>query len=142
MKRAMSQPCREYRGCRNPDGYGVAPLGPPAFHRDGRRKGNKRVLVHRWVVEQVEGPLQPGEVVRHDCDNPPCFLYEHLLRGTPGDNARDASDRGAWHKLTAEQVAEVRERHAAGETKVALGKAYGVSRAVIYRAVTGKRARS
>ncbi len=54
----------------------------------------ERVALHRWIVEQVEGPLAPGEVVRHKCDNPPCFLYEHLVRGTKTQNTRDMLERG------------------------------------------------
>ena len=71
----------EYRG-HLVDGYGYPWI-------DGRR-----VLLHRWIVEQVEGPLLPGEVVRHTCDNPPCFLYDHLARGTRSDNVLDSVERG------------------------------------------------
>ena len=78
----MTTPCLEYRGPRTKGGY-----GQPTF--DG-----VQVLLHRWIVEQVEGPLLPGEVVRHTCDNPPCFRYDHLIRGTYADNAQDAIERG------------------------------------------------
>lgn len=108
-------PCREYRGPRIGAGYGA-----PTF--DGTQ-----VLLHRWVVEQVEGvPLAPGEVVLHACDNPPCFLYEHLSRGTQSENIRDAMAKGRHRyvahpgesnggaKLTEEAVAEIRQRHVRG----------------------------
>lgn len=78
--------CREYRGPRHGFGY-----GRPRF--DGQQ-----VLLHRWMVETVEGrPLAPGEVVRHKCDNPPCFLYEHLERGTQADNLNDRYERKGHH---------------------------------------------
>jgi hypothetical protein len=35
-----------------------------------------------------------GKVVRHRCDNPPCFRFDHLELGTIGDNVRDAVERG------------------------------------------------
>ena len=75
-------PCREFQGPTNSAGYGYPYI-------DG-----VRVLLHRWVVEQVDGPLAPGEVVRHRCDNPPCFRYSHLLRGTMKDNSQDMVRRG------------------------------------------------
>lgn len=74
--------CREYQGPRNSKGYG-------AIRVDGRQ-----VLLHRWVIEQIEGPLLPGEVAMHTCDNPPCFLYDHLVRGTQSDNMLDAMGKG------------------------------------------------
>src|ERR1035438_2085813 len=64
------------------------------------RVNGKRTSLHRWIVEQVEGPLLPGEVVRHKCDNPPCFLYEHLERGTKADNSRDMVERGRSGRKT------------------------------------------
>lgn len=79
------RPCLEYRGPTAGGGYGSITV-------DGKRQ-----LLHRWMVEQVEGPLAPGEVVRHACDNPPCFLYEHLQRGTVADNNRDMAQRGRHH---------------------------------------------
>ena len=39
-------------------------------------------LLHRWVWEQVNGPIPPGMVVMHRCDNPPCFRLDHLMLGT------------------------------------------------------------
>ena len=78
------EPCLVYRG-HLVDGYGYPWL-------EGRR-----VLLHRWVVEQVEGPLLPGEVVRHTCDNRPCFRYSHLIRGSVADNNRDMTSRRRDH---------------------------------------------
>ena len=76
--------CLEYRGPHSPE---PRPYGRPYI--DGIR-----VYLHRWIVEQVEGPLAPGEVVRHKCDNPACFLYDHLERGTAADNQQDSVRRG------------------------------------------------
>lgn len=76
--------CLEYRGRRHSRGYGYLTLEP-----------GKRVMLHRWIVEQVDGrPLEPGEVVRHKCDNPPCFRYDHLERGTQADNIDDMIQKG------------------------------------------------
>ena len=58
----MSQ-CREYTGPRDRNGYGRPVIA------------GKQVVLTRWIVEQIEGPLLPGEIVRHACDNPPGHRY-------------------------------------------------------------------
>ena len=82
--------CREFQGPRDPSGYGRVNWGPPKY---GRRR--TWMGLHRWVMEQYIGRrLETHEVVRHSCDNPPCFLFEHLLLGTSADNSADAIERG------------------------------------------------
>ena len=51
--------------------------------------GGKRQYLHRWVWEQINGPIPKGMVIMHRCDNPPCFRYDHLTIGTHTDNVRD-----------------------------------------------------
>ena len=82
---AMS-PCREYP-VRTGAGYGTR----RTVREDGTRE---LVAVHRWVWEQINGPIPVGMVVMHTCDNPPCFLYEHLMLGTRSDNQRDMIAKG------------------------------------------------
>ena len=52
--------------------------------------------------------------------------------------AKRSGERGPLAKLTDAQAEEIRARFAAGETKTALGIAYGVSRKAIFLIVTGK----
>jgi hypothetical protein len=40
------------------------------------------------------GPVPPGKIVRHTCDNPPCVNPLHLMNGTSADNSRDMVLRG------------------------------------------------
>lgn len=88
-------PCREYRGNRHPAGYGYPPFGEERRKPNGAKNGRRLVLLHRWVMEQALGrPLERHEIVRHRCDNPPCFLYEHLVLGTHDDNMGDMVERG------------------------------------------------
>lgn len=85
----LSTPCIEWTNSRHQAGYGLR-------YVDGRQ-----VYVHRWVMEQLDGPLLPGEVVCHRCDNPPYFRFDHLERGTCSHNTQDAYARGLavnWNK--------------------------------------------
>ncbi|TES48059.1 HNH endonuclease signature motif containing protein [Shouchella lehensis] len=61
-------------------------------HKKGKR-GYPRMhekLVFRHVYEQMIGPLEKGELVRHLCDNKMCINPEHLRKGTQLENVRDA----------------------------------------------------
>ena len=79
--RDMMDACWEWSGARNPKGYGVV-------GHEGRTR-----RVHRLVFAEYNDGAEP-EVVRHTCDNPPCFNPRHLLPGTHADNVRDCIQRG------------------------------------------------
>lgn len=72
--------CVEWVGRRSKYGYGCVTI-------DG-----ERMLVHRSTYIAISG-LTP-EVVRHTCDNPSCYRFEHLLPGTHADNVADRVARG------------------------------------------------
>lgn len=84
-------PCRVYRGAISDSGYGLVSFGAI---RPGPRNIRRQIRLHRWVVEQVEGPLLPGQVVMHRCDNPPCFRYDHLRRASQAENMADMRAKG------------------------------------------------
>lgn len=127
-------PCLVYRGPLNANGYGYPRLVA------GRRNG---VLLHRWVSEQVDGPLAPGEVVRHWCDNPPCFRYDHLLRGTQRINLLECvakgrhrygyqpGERNGSAKLGAEQVEAIRRACGQGQPQRQVARLFGVSQSQV-----------
>lgn len=75
-------PCRLAQSSLGGGGYGR--------HWDGTRM----LKLHRWVWEQVHGPIPSGMVVMHRCDNPPCFRYDHLFLGTMSDNMADKVAKG------------------------------------------------
>lgn len=86
--RAGTPGCWEWPHARNNRGYGVKVVK------------NRQKVVSRLAFEIAHRPLGPGEIVRHSCDNPPCFNPEHLLPGTHLDNMRDKRERGryrAWN---------------------------------------------
>lgn len=101
----MPNSCREWRGAKTKAGYGE------------RRVNGRMVYVHRWVWEQAHGPIPEGMEVMHICDNPTCYLLEHLRLGTHAENLGDMAAKGrskqgetnARAKLTAAQVAAIRD---------------------------------
>ncbi len=81
--------CWVWKGSRHKQGYGYFVIGSRV---DGSRK---IALAHRWIWEQINGPIPDGLNLLHTCDNPPCVNYvEHLYLGTQSDNMRDREARG------------------------------------------------
>jgi hypothetical protein len=74
----LETPCREWLGYRTEKGYGIY----------------KRRRIHRWVWQQVNGPIPAGMIVMHRCDNPPCYRLDHLRLGTIAENQRDMKAKG------------------------------------------------
>ena len=74
--------CIEWTGSRTTRGYGQ------------RRANGQRIYVHRWAWQQVNGPIPPGYLILHRCDNPPCYNVNHLFIGTQADNMADAQRKG------------------------------------------------
>jgi hypothetical protein len=99
-----------------------------------------RVYAHRHAFALAHGPIPPGRVVRHNCDDPACIYPGHLLVGTQGDNVQDAivrDRRNAWgrQRLTCDDVRAIRTRFAAGEMQRSIAHAYGVSKGCIHAVV-------
>lgn len=84
-------PCLPFDGTILSTGYGQKRLG-----------NRRRQLAHRWTWEQAHGPIPPGLVVMHTCDNPSCVEITHLRLGTQRENLadRDAKGRNAFSTRT------------------------------------------
>lgn len=70
-------------------------LGHTCREGYGRVRFEKETrLAHRvsWIVHR--GPLPPGAVLLHKCDNPACINPDHLRPGTQADNIADMVAKG------------------------------------------------
>lgn len=104
----MNDACIPFGGYVDPKGYGR------------QRKGGVSDRAHRHAYREHHGPIPPGTVVRHKCDNPRCINPDHLELGTQADNVQDMIDRGRMFDrsgeansrstLTDAQVAEIKKR--------------------------------
>lgn len=109
-------------------------------------------LAHRIAFELTHGPVPPGMLVCHRCDNPPCCNPAHLFLGTNDENMADMARKGRASrqygeahglcKLSDDQVREIRRRFAAGEAKRKLGREFGVRHSHIRAIVTGQQRRT
>lgn len=133
-------PCWQWQGAKQTMGYG-------AFWWDGTK------IAHRLIWAQKYGPIPPGGVLLHRCDNPSCVRVDpdgppnldHFILGTSADNNKDRDVKGRYRRLTqrdngnailtADMVRSIRADHAAGATGARLAVKYGVSSTTIYRIV-------
>lgn len=116
-------------------------------------RGRKRsVYAHRVIWESVHGPL-PAEYVAAQinhinndrADNRLANLEVVSAQGNAqhahrqGRNADNNGEAAPWAKLTAERVADIRRRYAAGEWQKHLAAEYGLSRGYLSLIVRGRR---
>jgi len=119
--------------------------------KDGYGKmseNGKHVRAHRYSYQTYHGPIPTGTSVLHKCDVRDCVNPAHLFLGTHRENMADmtAKNRSPFGgknpmaKLTAENVAEIRRRYAAGGiSQRALGAEFSVGDMAISLIVNGKR---
>lgn len=136
--RAEGDACWSWDGTHDSGGYATI------------RVGSKMAKAHRVAWELVNGPIPPGKLVRHRCDNPGCPRPDHLMLGTQVDNMADMRARGRERKargeksgkskLTDQQVSEIRSRYRPYRvTHKRLAAEYGMSTSQIVRILTGQR---
>lgn len=145
VNRRGENDCWEWTAALSEHGYGHFNLW-----RNGKTVNLK---AHRVAWQIVRGPIPDGLFACHSCDNPRCVNPKHLFLGTQDDNMADMARKGRnldhrprvkgeghpLHKLSSDDVAEIRRVYAAGGvTQRELGKRFGVSQARVQMIVTGK----
>lgn len=134
--------CWEWKAYKDTNGYGILRINPKTYR------------AHRisWVLHYGEIPAcdsYHGMCVLHRCDNPACVNPHHLFLGTHKDNMGDMRDKGRGvtpdakgerqgsHKLTEEEVKEIREKYIPlVYTQRMLAAEYGVVRETIHAVLT------
>lgn len=122
--------CWLWKNSKDRNGYGHFKLG-------GRTQYSHRVA---WQL--ANGNIPEGLDVCHSCDTPSCCNPKHLFLGTHQDNMDDMANKGrqrglrgernSQHKLTLEQVKQIRERYSAGGVlQRELAAEFGVSQPMI-----------
>lgn len=71
----------------NAQGYGVCGLG---------RRNHGTALAHRLSYELFFGPVNPGLVIHHYCENSRCLNPDHMTKMTRADHAR-LHHKGVMH---------------------------------------------
>lgn len=126
-------------------------LGAPTFRGYGEIKVwitdkiKRSQRAHRVSWTLFRGPIPPGMVVCHHCDNRACVNPDHLFLGTQLDNVRDmikknrqvnpVGTRNSSAVLTESQVLEIRDSN---EPQGVLAARYGVCDANISAIKTRK----
>lgn len=148
----MDSPCWIWVGSRNGAGYGTF------------WDGNWYTMAHKFSYLIHYGKAKDGQIICHECDNPPCINPEHLFSGTLKDNTQDMIKKGRLNppigfrhraytkpetilmgekspasKLTDKEVIEIRERYKAGGISTRkIAKIYGVTGGTIQAIIKRK----
>lgn len=123
----MPTRCWEWSGYVKEGRYGM-------FAIASRPYGAHRVS---WIFANRKR-IPKGMCILHKCDRPSCVRPSHLFLGTQKENMQDAVSKrrlasgkvsARANKLTSDEVEEIRECYAQGDTsQAAIAREYGVSR--------------
>lgn len=98
---------------------------------------------HRVAWELEHGPIPKGLIIAHICDNPRCARPSHLVATTQEENVRDSVRKGRYNtfgqqKLNAEQVLQIRDMSANGESQKVIAARFGIARNTVSGIVNHK----
>lgn len=135
-----SSPWRPVAGYWDRDGYKKVLLRVPG------KKKRQPFQVHRLVLTLFISPCPEGCEAAHNNGIRDDNRLENLRWDTPAGNRADKvkhgtdqiGERHPGHKLTEAAVRDIRKRHAAGTSKMAIARVYSVSAYAVYAVVTGR----
>lgn len=126
-------------------GNGRRAYGQFSLPRDARGRC-VNAYAHRWIYEQIHGPIPDGLQVCHHCDVALCVRIDHLYAGTDAQNRADAVDRGRYHtprpnkqKIADAQLPELFDLRRQGWTLESIAQQYGVTKANVSLILRGER---
>lgn len=106
---------------------------------------------HRFSWEMENGPVPPGLVVCHKCDNPACVRPSHLFVGTQRDNVMDCLAKGRANRRGLTGASNPMARHISpdetdqiitlfsrGLGVREIAPRFGLSKSTIHNIVSGK----
>lgn len=135
--------CWKWLGKKDSHGYGEIRI-----FEEGKRE-RKLEKAHRisWRL-MFHKSIPKGVFICHHCDNPGCVNPYHLFLGTHLDNMLDKKHKGrcnspkgeshSFHKLTEQQVKEIKSIKIKYGDLTRLAKKYGVTKQAIKLIVNGK----
>lgn len=129
--------------------YSTASAPEDCWEWTGTVVGGYGTLTYKgksWLAHRLSYTIHFGEFaaelcVCHRCDNPLCVNPNHLFLGTRADNNLDKmqknrhvaanGERNGGHRLTADDVREIRRLHSEGTQNAELAKQFGVGKSTI-----------
>lgn len=124
--------CWEWLGHLNEFGYGTCCR---------KVNGQKLWLVHRWSWTIRNHKIPERMSVLHRCDNPACVNPDHLWLGTMQENTLDMVRKGranrsrgvnnARHKVSENDVVEIRRLSSIGISRRAVARIFGITHASV-----------
>lgn len=122
--------CWLWPGMKNEKGYGLVKRSTGGYDK-----------AHRVAYASKVGPIGPGLMVCHRCDQPACVRPDHLFVGTALDNNRDRQRKGrylSFRTVTPETVRAIRRLSNAGHSRSFVAAELGLSVSYVSRVMTGK----
>lgn len=92
-----------------------------------KQVGGRTLLAHRWLWEQLFGPIPAGLVVAHGCDSRSCVNPHHLRLCTQADAVRI----GIGTTLTAGDADDIRRLYDGGLMAPLIAERFGVAESTI-----------
>lgn len=157
LKVEMGDGCWNWMGTKNNSGYGVFRIRGKVIraHRYSFEIFYGPIPVGKFICHHCDNPacvspkhLFVGTAKENSADMMKKGRNMHVVKPwtlphgdrngtrTRPDTVRKG-EKIEWHKLTADEVVQIRERYWSGETAIVLGKEFGVYKSTIYKAVYG-----